>query len=297
VTLDDLMCAARRLAVGPPQSADRPAGNETVPSSSLTIEVGQAPRAFFKMDIASLQVDGNQYHLVVFTDITDIKETELRKGEMVSVVSHELKQPLTAIMGFSELITLTSEGKQKDYASLINREGQRMSRFINAFLNITRLESGKQEPVKTPTDLPELISGAVDAMTPLASAKQISLFLKVPETVRQVVTDGDLLKQCVMNLVENGIKYSPPGANVTVRIRDTGDCLSIMVQDNGYGIRREDQERLFEKFFRGQPTGPTIMEGSGLGLAFVKEAVQALGGSITVESEEGRGTTFTILLP
>jgi two-component system, OmpR family, phosphate regulon sensor histidine kinase PhoR len=188
-------------------------------------------------------------------------------------------------------------GKEKEYASLISGEDQRMSRFINTFLDITRLESGRQEPVKAPVDLKGLLNEALGTMTPLAAGKGISLSLEAPGPLQELLTDRDLLKQCIINLIENGIKYSPPATAVLVKVIDDGRSVTIEVRDRGYGIKKEDRGRVFERFFRGRLPGPGGQEGSGLGLAFVREAVNSMGGGISFESEEGRGTTFTIVLP
>jgi signal transduction histidine kinase/CHASE2 domain-containing sensor protein len=266
-------------------------------ATPLTVSVAQPTRTFLKMDVAPVCVDEEDYFLFVFTDVTQIKEAEIRKGEMVSVVSHELKQPLSAILGFSELIMYMPGGKEKEYAGIINQEGERMSRFINTFLDISRLESGRQAPVITSVDLPELINDAVGAMTPRAKENEMVISMEIPKAMKHFMVDRDLLKQCIMNLIENAIKYSPPAKGIVVRVLDGEDQVAVEVRDNGYGIRKEDQPSIFEKFFRGSTATARGLQGSGLGLSFVKEAVETLGGSVHFESDEGTGTTFTITLP
>ena len=263
----------------------------------LTVTLNNPARIFMKMDLAPVRYQGSEYLVVVFTDITSIKEEEIRKAEMVSVVSHELNQPLTAVIGYSYLIAMQSEGQAHEYAMTINQEGERMSRFINAFLRVSRLESGRYEPVIEVVDVGEVVGSAVNAMTPLATENEIPLFYdnSLPGEIARA--DKDLIKQCVENLLENAIKYSPAGRPVAVAVVRGEKQISIRIKDNGYGISREDITSIFEKFSRGTSKAIKESRGSGLGLAFVKEAVEVMGGTILVESEEDKGSTFTITLP
>jgi signal transduction histidine kinase len=254
-------------------------------------------KKFYKVDASPLQAGNDRYLLVVLSDITRLKELEILKGQMISVVSHELRTPMTSVQGFSELLILGLEGKMKDYAVIIHEEAKRLTKFINAFLDITRMEDGKLPINRVPVVIPELVREAVTSVSPLARQRGVPVTVECPERTRTIMIDRDLTKQCIINLAENALKYSKPGKDVIIRVRDEDRSLRIDVIDHGCGIRQEDIGQVFEKFYRVRNEGTENVKGFGLGLIFVKDAVEAQGGCVTVESVYGEGSTFSIVFP
>ena len=266
--------------------------------SPLTVSFPRPGQRYLKADISVLPVREMAYSLFILTDVTKIKEVELLKGQMVSIVSHELKTPMTNIMGFSEMLFEELEGRQqKRYAAIIREESERLTRFVNTFLDINRIEEGRQQIKKAPFALSLLMEETVEALAPLAGAQDIRIVVETPEGDVQVEADRSLTKQCLMNLAENAIKYSPAQSEVTIRAVETVGEVRIDVADRGVGIRKEDQGRIFEKFFRSYAEETESVKGSGLGLTFAKEAMEAQGGSVAVESAYGKGSTFSLVFP
>jgi len=230
-------------------------------------------------------------------DITKIKELELLKSHLISVVSHELKNPMTSILGFSEILSKNLTGKMQNFASIINRETERLVRFLNTFLDITRIEEGRQPVKLTQVNLKEIVDEVANASKPIAVMNRINIQTDVPEYIDIITIDRDLTKQCIFNLVENAIKYSPQDRDVITRLQDLNDIVRIDVIDHGYGIKEEDLGKIFDKFFRSSSEKTKNIKGSGLGLTFVKEAIELQGGQLTVSSKYNEGSTFSIIFP
>lgn len=266
-------------------------------TASFTISLAKKRQSYFKVDVSSFSVDDRRYLLVLLSDITKIKELEILKGHIISVVSHELKTPLTSIQGFSEILSKNLEGKMQNFAGIIHRESERLARFLNTFLDITRIEEGRQ-PIKiTSVNLKSVAEEVASALKPIGDTNRISIDTDLPEMIDDIMVDRDLTKQCIFNLVENAIKYSPSGKNVIIKLTDEQNQLKIDIIDHGHGIKKEDIGRVFEKFFRSSSDKTKNIKGSGLGLTFVKEAVEAQGGRLSLESVYGEGSTFTITFP
>ncbi len=265
-------------------------------SNALTLSLGGREKIFLKMDVSPLDFDRETYLFFAFTDITKIKELELLKGQMASMVSHELKSPMTAIQGFSELLMENLEGEERDFAEIIHKESGRLTRFINTFLDISRIEAGGQDIRKEPVHLPGVVQEVIQALEPVANRKKITMAMEASPEMIVVAIDMELTKQCIFNLVENAIKYSPAGSDVRIRLTEEEDRSLIDVIDNGDGVDETDVDRIFDRFYRGS-RAMGGKEGSGLGLAFVKDAVEAQGGVVSVKSAPGKGAAFTISFP
>ena len=268
-----------------------------LPRSPVTVSLTKPDKRYLKADISILPVGNRSYALFILTDITKLKEVEILKGQIVSIVSHELKTPMTNIMGFSEILTGELEGQMKHFAGIILEESVRLTKFVNTFLDINRIEEGRQEIRKVPVDLSELLDEATQTLGPIAENKGTKLVVQKAAGLAPVSADRDLTKQCLINLAENAMKYSPPNRDVTLRIEEAADAVSVHIIDQGYGIRSEDLDRIFEKFFRAVPEEMEGVKGSGLGLTFVKEAMEAQGGRIAVSSTFGHGSTFSLVFP
>ena len=221
------------------------------------------------------------------------------KSEFLSRMSHELRTPLNAILGFAQLLEMDQlKEDQLESVAHIRKGGRHLLDLINEVLDIARIESGKLSLSLEPVDLIAVIEESMAMMEPLAAEKDIRLdrTFEVSSTDRYVKADRQRLKQIILNLVSNGIKYNRPGGSVTVTGRDFGDRFGFEVLDTGLGFSEKDLESLFTPFDRLGAENSDV-EGTGLGLALSKRLAEAMGGDIEVVSELGRGSTFLMGLP
>ena len=260
---------------------------------------------------------------LVLHDITHLKEVDRMKTEFVSVVSHQLRTPLTAIKLFVEMLSEGDMGKlnkgQRDYMNNIKESTERMIRLVNDLLNISRLETGRLKIEPKPVQLEDFIQGIIDEVRPVAREKDCKIVFKKPaKKMEKVPIDEVLMRQVIHNLVMNAIDYSPvyvlenrkkkagecdivvslkkePPARIGKKSKD--GAILISVKDKGMGIPKEAQAGIFDKFFRAGNAYKMMPEGSGLGLYVSKMIVQASGGEIWFESREGKGTVFYVRIP
>jgi len=239
--------------------------------------------------------------VAVFHDITDLKRLENIRKDFVANVSHELRTPVSVIKGYAE--TILSEGKNLppeklvQFTEVIHSHAERLAHLISDLLTLSRIESGAVplEPVAVS------ISSAVNRATHLLEQKALSKEVRLCKTdalvsMPAIQADPDKLDQVLINLLDNAIKFTPAGGTVTVDATDLGDRIRIDVSDSGIGIPPKDIPRIFERFYRVDTARSRELGGTGLGLAIVKHIVQAHGGSITVESSPGKGTTFSFTI-
>jgi len=279
------------------KEASPPAFERWLQMSTITVSLSRPETRYLKVDLSLLSVAEKTYSLFILSDITQLKKLELLKSQIVSIVSHELKTPMTNIQGFSELLVGSLEGEMKQYAGIVLEESDRLTRFINTFLDINRIEEGLELIQKTPVLMPDLIRQVQVKMQPTAKDAGIEILVEASTLAGPLLLDRALTEQALLNLTENAIKYSPPDRQVILRVTEESDSVKIDVADRGYGIRDEDQERIFEKFYRANAGCVENVKGSGLGLAFVKRAVEAQGGQVIVRSAFGKGSTFSLLFP
>ena len=257
--------------------------------------------------------DGSLRHLLsIFEDVTEsladkkeiqkaIVEAEranAAKSEFLSRMSHELRTPLNAILGFGQLLELDDLSvDQKEYVGQIIRGGQHLLSLVNEILDLARIETGRLSLSLEPVDLEEIIHDSFGLMRPLAKQTGITLLdLATPNGQQLVRADQQRVKQVVINLISNAIKYNKPGGQVEVRcVADARGFVRLSITDNGPGIAPEDVDRIFNPFERLEAEH-TQIEGSGLGLAFCKNVVEAMGGIIGVETAVDSGSTFWIEL-
>ena len=234
-------------------------------------------------------------------DLTSTKEYEKLKSDMISLMSHELRTPLTSINGFAELLTVdeTVPTQAREFVSIIANESQRMSRMINTFLSVTQLQrKDKQEVLKIPLRLDEVVRETIASLQPVAKKKRIRLIEQPAHRIPPVAADKSLITQAVKNLVNNAIKYSPERTTVTVSTALEAEAVRVCVEDRGFGIPAEAKERVWDKFYRVVREGQEKDEEStGLGLSFVREVVEQHGGRVNLDSEEGHGSKFSFTLP
>jgi len=236
----------------------------------------------------------------ILRDITREKEIDRLKTELVSLVAHELRSPLTCISGFSELLldNTVTRAQSEEYASIILKESNRLSELINKFLDISKIEAGKSQFRKTPVDIKMLVEKVLDFNSQLADKKELRIKLEAPPEVTTIYADRDMMEQAILNLYSNAIKYSPEKAQVIVRITESEEEFQIDIEDTGFGISEDSLPYIFDKFYRiTDDEKVQDVTGSGLGLSLVKEIIEIHGGLIKVESKLGHGSKFTIILP
>ncbi len=240
--------------------------------------------------------------IVTLHDLTAEREVAASKNDFVSSVSHELRTPLASIKAYVEMLIdgeAADDKTRRDFYDVISGEANRLSRLIDNILNISRIESGLVRVDLKPVNLDLIIRDALDVIVPQARQREIEVITQLSPAVHQIAADRDMIYQAVLNLLGNAVKYSPPGATITVStaVDEAAGEVSATVADTGPGIPEKDLPHIFDKFFRSKANNQ-IAKGTGLGLAMVKHVVQAVHhGSITVESKVGQGSRFTFRLP
>ncbi|MBM3465351.1 MAG: response regulator, partial [Armatimonadetes bacterium] len=228
-----------------------------------------------------------------------LKELDRLKSEFLNTVSHELRTPLTSIKAFSEIL-LDNDGDdrdtQREFLGIINQESDRLTRLINNLLDLSRIEAGRMQWEMEPIRLREVTDACVNATRALVEKKGLSMTVKVPDDIG-TVGDRDKLIQVVTNLISNAVKFTDSGGSITLSGAKIGDELSLSVIDTGRGIPREYHEKVFEKFQQVDTSSTREIKGSGLGLPIVRSIVEAHGGTVKLDSEPGRGSTFTVVIP
>jgi signal transduction histidine kinase/CHASE2 domain-containing sensor protein len=266
---------------------------------------GSSPRHFILRlsPVCENDVEGSPDAVVgivaSLSDITKQRELQQMKTEVMDLVTHEMRTPLTAIQGISEVLSKfdVDPNRRREMHAAINQEAKRLARMIDEYLDITRLEAGARPLRKIPLRLEPLIERVVLLLDPVASSRGIAIKCKFEQNAPVVIMDSDLIAQAVTNVIANAIKYSPTGREILVSVRTDGNDVVVQVADKGYGIAPENLKLIFDKFYR-VPRGEHGDEtGTGLGLTFVREIMDAHGGSVTVESEPSVGSTFTLHLP
>jgi PAS domain S-box-containing protein len=235
----------------------------------------------------------------VLRDVTHFKELDALKSDFVSTASHDLRSPLTLMRGYATLLDTVGElnETQKKYVSKILDGVDGMTRLVNNLLDLGRIEAGVGLLLEN-VAAREIVDGAVETYQLHAGQKGIKLSAEMGADLPGFIeADRALLTQALYNLVENAIKYTPENGAVTLRVRTHPDGLQFEVTDTGIGIAPDDLPRLFEKFFRGHQREARAQRGSGLGLAIVRSIAEQHGGRAWVESIQGQGSTFFLLIP
>ena len=253
--------------------------------------------------------------VILIRDITSEKEVDRMKTDFISTVSHELRTPLTSIRGFTEVIKkkldgdifpqfdisknrniVKSIGRVKENLEIILSEGERLTALINDVLDISKLEAGKVEWKMEKFRLSDIIERGIGASSALFEQKRLPLINDIEDGLPEVIGDRDRLIQVVINLLSNAVKFTERGS-VTCRVRKTGSEIIVSVIDTGMGIAEVDREKVFEKFRQAGDTLTDKPTGTGLGLSICKQIVEYHGGRIWVESEPGKGSTFSFTIP
>ena len=223
------------------------------------------------------------------------------KSEFLANMSHELRTPLNAIIGFSEVLLERMFGevnaKQIEYLEDILSSGQHLLSLINEILDLSKVEAGRMELELTTFELPQTLENALTLVRERATRRGITLDLAVDDRLGPFVGDERKIRQVLLNLLSNAVKFTPEGGRVKVAAAPGDGAVRIAVSDSGIGIAPEDQGAIFEEFRQVGTGSAQKQEGTGLGLTLAKKFVELHGGTIWVESELGKGSTFTFTLP
>jgi PAS domain S-box-containing protein len=227
-----------------------------------------------------------------------LRELDHLKDEFIASVSHELRTPLTSIIGYIELLRDEDDPgpRAAHFTGVIERNAQRLLRLVGDLLFLSRLQTGEMVMEFRDADLADIAARAVEELRPQAERKHIRLVLSTAPVPRFSM-DPVRIAQLLGNLVSNAIKFTPPGGKVEVRLGQADDRVVLAVADTGIGIPAADRDSVFERFFRTETATRRAIPGTGLGLTVTKAIVEAHQGSITVASDEGHGSTFTVFLP
>lgn len=254
----------------------------------LPVALGAAPVSFTEGGVNEI--------VVTVKDIRPQKEAEQLRKDMQAMITHDLRSPLSAMLGYAGLIRNAKICKNEEdalkYLDSLARAGKEMLILISNLLGWSWLEEGKIKFHKESLPVSPILKEVVENLEVLAKPKNLSIAVGAPEDL-WVLTDGDKLKEILNNLITNAVKFSRPGGTVKISALEEGDKVRISVKDEGLGIPSEEKEKLFEKFSNLRKPG----SGTGLGLYIVKTLTEALDGTVEVESEVGQGSIFTLLLP
>ena len=274
---------------------------------TIGLDATEAKRVFTPDEIGLAQTVANQISVAIdnarlyqqrMDDISELRQVDQLKSNLVSNVSHELRAPLASIKAYTELLMSEAEKLDnracRDWLVVIDHETDRLTGLITDYLNLSRLESGHFRLVQQPIDLAKIVAEVTAVLGVQAEQRHITIQVQTQPALPQMWADQELIRVVVRNLISNAIKFSNDGGHIHIAVWREADAFKFSVQDEGIGIPEEALPHMFDKFFR---ASTTAVPGTGLGLALAKEAVTAHGGHIEVESSLGRGSKFTVTIP
>src|SRR5438132_13423684 len=228
-----------------------------------------------------------------------LKELDQIKSRFFANISHELRTPLTLLLAPLEALLhrYNLDQETKGLLATMHSNGMRLLKLINDLLDLVRLESGRMEVKREPLELSDFLKGLASAARQVADDKRIRLETWVAPELVSVLADRDKLEKILLNLLFNALKFTPAGGRVDLRAEKQGDEFVLLVKDTGMGISQKNLPHVFDRFWQADGSARRKYQGVGIGLALVKEFTEIQGGKVSVASEEGKGTTFTIRLP
>jgi len=230
-----------------------------------------------------------------------LEQANRAKSDFISLVTHELRVPMTSIRGYTDLLLAEMVGSlneaQREFLQTVRRNLDRMSVLIRDLSDINRIETGRMKFELTTFDLREVLANVIDDLREAVESKNQTISTELPDSLPDVYADRNRISEVVVNLLSNANKYTPPGGAITVRAQSRDDHARVSIVDNGIGISEKNQARLFTQFFRAEDAAVREQPGWGLGLSIVKRLVEAQGGKVGFESVLGEGSTFTFTIP
>ena len=272
-------------------------------SISQELSIGDSREMFLRAHTAPVRNDLGEImgSVTVLQDISHLKELDKMKSEFIAMVAHELRAPIATVEQQLSVIIGGMAGelneKQQQMITRAKERTRSVLTLIKDLLDFSKIEAGKMVQYKEPLSLAEVIPRVVEVMKADAVVKNIRIEILPPLSSSIIQADQNSMEGILNNLISNAIKYTPDGGRVTISLDDDDSFVKVSVTDTGIGIKGEDIPRIFDKFYRVKSSDTRQIVGTGLGLSIVKSIVDAHMGTISVESTEGKGTTFSVLLP
>lgn len=274
---------------------------QTQSEKSAEIEISYPEPKTLKIHVVGLpEKSGNLCCILVFYDVSPLKKLENMRRDFVANVSHELKTPLTSIKGFIETLldgALQDPAKSQSFLKMMQEDTERLSRLINDLLELSRIESGMDALKLSPLAMTQEAEKALRMIQSKIEEKKITVQNKIAPTLKPVLADPDRLKQVLLNLLDNAIKFNREGGSILLEALPLNGQMEIRIQDSGMGIPSHEVERIFERFYRVDKSRTADSGGTGLGLSIVKHIVEAHGGQVRCQSTLHKGTLFSFTLP
>lgn len=277
---------------------------------------GELAVSFYELRISLFDHQGEQFYLALTRDISDqqsklsqayseiekAKSSESTKSLFLSNMSHELRTPLNAIIGFSQMLMgeaalVVTEEKKTEYAGLINQSASHLLQIINDVLDLSKIEAGKFHILPELVDVREEIKSTLKLMAPIADEANISIKSDIADEIPNITVDPRALRQIIINLIANAIKFSPENSSVTVRVKRDRRKICLDISDDGLGMSQDTVEQLGKSFFQVEQSASRRFEGTGLGLSIVFGLINLHNGHISFNSELDKGTTVLVELP
>jgi two-component system phosphate regulon sensor histidine kinase PhoR len=261
----------------------------------LTVRTAEAPTILARARRTS---SGDAW--LVLEDVSELRRLQRIRAEFIDNLGHELRTPLTTVSLLAETLAADAASlppKAAERVAKIEVETGHLVQMVNELLDLSRIESGTAALVVADLDLGELAIATADRMRLFAERQGVTVAVEAPDAVPVVRGDAERLGQALLNLLHNAVKYSGPGSTVTVRVAPTESRVVVAVEDHGQGIPRLDLPRIFERFYKVDRARSRVAGGTGLGLSIARHIVEAHGGRIWAESEEGVGSTFSFAIP
>jgi len=236
--------------------------------------------------------------VLLFQDLTELRSLQTMRRDLVGNISHDLRTPIAGIKAMVETLNggaFDDKETARDFLARIDGEVDRLAQMVSELTELSRIETGRAELNLAPTDINRLVQEVIDQLTPLAQRENVSLSTELAPALPQMPADIERIRQTVINLVHNAIKFNRPGGTVIVTTTAGDGFATVTVKDTGIGISRDDLPHVFERFYKADRA--RSRGGSGLGLAIAKHTIQVHGGRIWAQSEEGKGSTFAFSLP
>jgi len=274
-------------------------GVRALASDEIQLNVPQ--ERFIQVNGAPIMREGRcDGAILVFHDITELKRLERIRKDFVANVSHELRTPIASIKGYAETLldgALQDKEHSKEFIKIMYENSDRLAKLIEDLLDLSKIESGKMKIAFLQVDIADAFKRAAAVIANQANAKSISIQSNIPAVLPKVLADETRLSQVFVNLLDNAVKYTPEKGTIIVTVSVQDRFVQIAIADTGAGIPSNDIPRIFERFYRVDKAHSRELGGTGLGLSIVKHIVQIHGGNVWVESEVGRGTTFSFTIP
>jgi two-component system phosphate regulon sensor histidine kinase PhoR len=272
-------------------------------AATITLDDSSGARTFAVQGSVARRPDGGEDDLravFVFHDVTALKKLERVRSDFIANVSHELRTPLTAIIGYLEALLdgVQDDARQREeFLRTIKTHADRLGALVHDLLQLAQIESGDYRWRRESVDVVGLVRRSAELIQPLAQHRHIAVTWASDAPAARVVADEEKLTQVLVNLLANAVKYTEPGGAVDASVSASDARVVIRVRDTGIGIAPTDRDRVFERFYRVDRARSRESGGTGLGLSIVKHVVEAHGGTVSVDSQLGQGSTFTVTLP